>query len=110
MVSRTKDSIVLASQLDPRFAKDAAFPNQWRSLTLKDDKEMLGDPSPFESAGMYIKLTRLHEPAGAIFIEAHQVFVEPKKWFEVPNMLKAKLPIVIQSEVRTFRKELTKLK
>ena len=110
MVSRSKESIVLATRLDPRFVKDADFPNQWRSLTLKDDQEVLGPPQPYDGAGMYIKLTRLHEPAGAIFIEVHQVFVEPKKWFDAPNMLKSKLPIVIQAEVRAFRKDLAKLK
>lgn len=110
MITRTKESIVLATRLDPRFAKDAEFPNQWRSLTVKDDKEVLGPPQSYDGAGMYIKLTRLHEPAGAIFVEFHQVFVEPKKWFDAPNMLKSKLPIVIQAEVRAFRKDLTKLK
>jgi hypothetical protein len=111
MISRTKESIVLASLLDSRFAKDADFPNQWRPITLQDDgKATLGQAQPYEGAGMYIKLTRLHEPAGAIFAELHQVFAEPKKWFDAPNMLKSKLPIVIQSEVRSFRKDLQKLK
>src|SRR5262249_21631595 len=110
MISRTKDSIVLATRLDPRFAKDAGFPNQWRSITLKDDKETLGSPQPYDGAGMYMKLTRLHEPAGAVFVEFHQVFVEPKQWFDAPNMLKSKLPIVIQAEVRSFRKDFAKLK
>ena len=111
MISRSKDSIVLATRLDPRFAKDADFPNQWRPITIQEDgKESLGPPQPYQGAGMYLRLTRLHEPAGAIFVEFHQVFVEPKKWFDAPNMLKSKLPIVIQSEVRTFRRELQKLK
>ena len=109
MISRTKDSIVLATVLDPRFAKDAEFPNQWRAITLQEDgKEALGPPQPYSGAGMYLKLTRLHEPAGAIFVEFHQVFVEPKKWFDAPNLLKSKLPIVIQSEVRSFRRDLLK--
>src|SRR5205823_3593968 len=111
MVSRTKDSIVLAGRLDPRFNKDADFPNQWRPMTLKDDgKEALGPAQPYEGAAMYIKLTRLHEPPGAVFVEFHQVFLEPKKWFDAPNMLKSKLPLVIQSEVRGFRKDFAKLK
>ena len=111
MISRTKESMVLAARLDTRFVKDAEFPNQWRSITFQDNgKELLGPPQPYEGAGMYIKLTRLHEPAGAVFVEFHQAFVEPKKWFDAPNMLKSKLPIVIQSDVRTFRKDLGKLK
>lgn len=110
MISRGKDSIVAASRLDTRFTKDADFPNLWRSVSIKDDgKEELGPVNPYEGAGGYIRLTRLHEPPGAIFVEVHQVFLEPKKWFDAPNMLKSKLPIVIQSEVRAFRKDLTKL-
>ena len=111
MITRSKESIVLASSLDPRFAKDAEYPNQWRAITVQDDgKESLGPPQPYEGAGMYIKLTKLHEPAGALFVEFHQVFVEPKKWFDAQNMLKSKLPIVIQSELRAFRKDLLKVK
>lgn len=110
VITRDKGSIVMAARLDPRFNKDADFPNQWRSITIVDDKEKLGEAQPYEGAGVYIRLTRLHEPAGAVFIEVHQAFVEPKAWFNAPGMLKSKLPIVIQSEVRSFRKELAKTK
>ena len=51
----------------------------------------------------------LKEPANAILVEFHQVFVEPKKWFDGANLLRSKLPLVIQPEVRAFRRELTKL-
>lgn len=111
VISRTKNSVVLAGRLDPRFAKDAEFPNQWRSIPPKDDdKGVLGPPQPYDGAAMYIKLTRLHEPEGAVFVEFHQVFVEPKKWFDAPTMLKSKLPLVIQAEARSFRKDFAKLK
>ncbi len=110
VISRTKDSIVMAARLDPRFNKDGDFPNQWRSITLVDDKEQFGVIQPYEGAGMYVRMTKLHEPAGAIFIELHQVFAEPKTWFNAPNMLRSKLPIVIQAEVRAFRRELAKVK
>jgi hypothetical protein len=107
VISRAKDSIVLAGRLDPRFNKDADFPNQWRSI---DVNGQLGAVQSYEGVGLYLRLTRLHEPAGAVFVEFHQVFVEPKKWFDGANMLKSKLPIAIQSEVRSFRKELAKAK
>lgn len=111
MISRTKDSILLASRLDPRFTQDAEFPNQWRSITVEvNGKTTLGPVKPYEGAAMYLKLTRLHEPAGAVFVEFHQVFLEPKAWFDAPNMLKSKLPIVVQAEVRNFRKDFAKLK
>ncbi|MBI3821326.1 MAG: hypothetical protein HY289_01455 [Planctomycetes bacterium] len=112
MITRTKDSVLLASRLDTRFAKDADFPNQWRSITLQANGiQEFGAAKLYEGAGMYMKVTRLHEPAGAVFVEFHQVFLEPKAWFgDAPNMLKSKLPVVVQAEVRSFRKDFQKLK
>jgi hypothetical protein len=111
VVSRTKDSVVLAAGLDPRFNKDTEFPNRWRPITLiENGTEKLGDAQPYEGAGMYMRMTKLHDPAGAVFVEFHQVFVEPKGWFDAPNMLRSKLPIVIQTEVRAFRRDLMKAK
>jgi hypothetical protein len=111
MLTRGKDSIVLAAHLDRRFAQDVEFPNQWRAITLQDDgKEIMGPAQSYEGVGMYVRLTRLQEPAGAIFVEYHQIFAEPSKWFNAPNMLGSKLPLLIQAEVRAFRRDLLKLK
>ncbi|MCI0738112.1 MAG: hypothetical protein L0Y72_03645 [Gemmataceae bacterium] len=108
--SRHEDSVVLASRLDAAFNKDKEFPNQWRPLEADEAGNLKpGPPQPYEGVGAYLRISRLQEPQGALFVELHQVFAEPTKWFDVPNVLRSKLPIVVLSEVRTFRRELLKL-
>jgi hypothetical protein len=110
-VTRRPDSLLAATQIDPRFAKDGDFPNQWRKVTFDDEgRRSLGPPQPYSGAGGYLKITRLHEPKGALFIEYHLVYTEPKGWFNGADPLTTKLPAIIQSEVRTFRQELNRAK
>jgi hypothetical protein len=106
--SRTTQSLVFAAALDPRFNTDQAFSNCWRPLTLDaaGGKE-LGTPLPYQGAASYLKVTRLAEPRGALLVEYHLLFVEPKAWFGGANLLRSKLPILIQSQVRTFRRQLS---
>ena len=107
--SQTADSILIASKIDSRFRDDAEFPNRWRPLRRDaDGKFQPGPPQPYDGAGYYIKVTRLAEPRGALFFEAHLVFTEPLKWFNGANLLRSKLPLVVQDQVRTTRRELKK--
>ena len=102
-----KDSILIASIADPRFVKDAEYPNSWQSLTVDDTgKRQTGPPEPYAGLGSYAKATKLAEPAGAIFMEYHVAFVEPQGWFHGTNLLRSKLPIVAQEMVRKFRRNL----
>jgi hypothetical protein len=107
--SRTNDSIVVAGVLDRRFLSDPLFPNQWRRMTRNDDgKFEYGPPEPYDNAGYYVKLTRLVEPKGALLVESHLIFTEPVQWFNAANLLRSKLPPVIQSQVRSARQEILK--
>jgi hypothetical protein len=99
--SRADDSIVAAVKVDPRFRGDSEFPNQW---TLVDNPG--ATPTPYEGMGFYAKITRMKEPAGALFIEFRLVFAEPVEWFRGTNQLGAKLPAVIQSQVREARRQM----
>jgi hypothetical protein len=104
--SKTENSFILAGKVDQRFDKDAEFPNQWRSMK-KDDTgaNVFGKPQPYHGAGYYMKLTRLREPAGAVFVEGHVIFAEPKGWFDGENVLRSKLPLGVQNQVRALRRE-----
>ena len=55
-----------------------------------------------------MKMTKLHEPAGAIFCEAHVIYAEPHGWFDGANLLRSKLPAAVQTEVRSLRREMLK--
>jgi hypothetical protein len=107
--SQSADSLVTAGLLDGRFRDDADFPNRWRPITKdRDGQKALAKAEPYGGAGYYIKVTSLGRPKGALFVEAHLVFTEPRGWFGGANLLRSKLPPVIQSQVRAFRRELQK--
>jgi hypothetical protein len=108
LLSKTDDSIVVAGRLDNRFRDDVEYPNRWRPLSKKGGKLTPGKPVSYDGAAYYLKITRLYQPKGALFVEGHIVFVEPEGWFEGTNLLVAKLPPVITVQVRSFRRELLK--
>jgi hypothetical protein len=105
--SRTDDSIVTAAMVDPRFTDDPQWANVWRPLTRTPGGKLeRGAPQPYRGAGLYMKITRLARPAGALFVEAHIVYAEPHSWFDGANQLGAKLPAVTQQKVREMRQEM----
>lgn len=106
--SKTDDSVVVAGEIDPRFRDDPEFPNQWQSMSKESGVVKLGPPNPWNGAGFYLKITKLQEPAGALFIEEHIVFAEPTGWFDGANLLRSKLPIAVQTNVRNIRREWVK--
>ena len=107
VTTRGNDEMTAAAVIDERFDKDAEYPNQWRPI-LRDTAAniSLGPPQPYSGAGVYIKVTKLAEPADAIFVEGHMVFEEPYGWFEGGNELRSKAPAMIQQRVKVFRSKL----
>jgi hypothetical protein len=109
VITRQADSLLAATRIEPHFANDTDFPNQWRKITLDEEgQRKLGPAHPYAGAGGYLKITRLHEPQGALFVEYHLIYTEPKGWFSGADPLTTKVPAIIQSEVRTFRQELNR--
>ena len=54
--TRTSDSIIAASYVDPRFRDDEEFPNQWRSISRNErGVQELGSPRPTTEAGCTLK-------------------------------------------------------
>jgi hypothetical protein len=101
------DWVALAMRLDPRFEKDKEFPNCWRSFDpLADEGKSFGPPMPYSGLAGYARVSQLAQPAGALFFEMHMVLHEPEAWFGGPNLLRSKLPLLIQENVRELRKKL----
>jgi hypothetical protein len=106
MISRSDESLLVAARVDPRFDLDEEYPNEWRPMKRDElGKPQVGQPHPYSGAGFYAKVTRLKEPEGALFVEYHQVFQEPKAWFGGANLLRSKLPLLAQDSVRDFRRK-----
>jgi hypothetical protein len=109
MMTQTADTVLIASIADRAFDRDAEFPNTWQSITVDDaGRKQTGPPQPFAGLGSYVRATKLAEPAGAIFMEYHVAFAEPREWFHGANLLRSKLPIVVQDMVRKFRRSAMK--
>jgi len=104
--SRTEESIVAAVKVDRRFVGDAKFPNQWHLIQRSGPPSELGPAHPYDGLGFYAKITRLKRPPGALFVEYHAVFAEPVPWFRGTNQLGAKLPAVLQNQVREARRKM----
>jgi hypothetical protein len=106
--SRTAESAVVAAEIDGRFKDDTQFPNQWQSLSKQGGIQKAGPATAWSGAAIYMKITKLHEPAGSIFIEQHIIFAEPMGWFNGENFLRSKLPFAVQKQVRNMRGEWAK--
>lgn len=107
MISRSDESLLVAARVDPRFEQDEKYPNQWRPMKRDElGKISVGPPQPYSGAGFYAKVTRLKQPAGALFVEYHQVFHEPQDWFRGARLLSSKIPLLAQDSVRDFRRKL----
>ena len=108
VATKTPTGVMVAARVDPRFAKDKAYPNQWRAITKNAaGNTVLGPLQPYSGAGFYAKVTRLIKPQNAIFVEFHQVFYEPHEWFGVDeNLMPAQLRQIIPFEVKQFRAKL----
>lgn len=110
VLSRTKQSVVIATLVDHRFDNDREFPNYYRRLERNEAGDTIskGPPQPYAGAGGYLKATQLAEPKGAILVEYHSLYSEPHDWFNGANLLQSKLPILLQSRVRELRRDLRK--
>jgi hypothetical protein len=108
MLTRSADSVTAASVMDRRFDKDAEFPNAWRPI-VRDEagRTSFGQQHAYDGAGWYAKATKLAQPPGAALVEVHAVFDEPEGWFNGANLLRSKLPLVTQDNVRKFRRRLS---
>ncbi len=103
--------IILTWLLDARFASEApeaeSIANQWRAIERSEvgEKE-LGPPQPNAGMGGYIAITPLPGDAAASMVQLRFVIHEPQAWFNGKNLLRSKLPILIQDRVRNLRREL----
>jgi len=104
---RTNNSITLLLSLDPTLLNDSQFPARWHSITKTDAGDFqLGDARDYSDLLAAIKVTPLVGVEDALFVEVHVIYAEPFDWFEGRNLLRSKLPPVIQDSVRKFRRKL----
>lgn len=106
--SQSAEALLVAAQLEPACVGDPEYPSAWQLLHRDSDGSLrgVGSPEPYLSLGYYLKITRLSLAPDALFVEWHLAYVEPFAWFEGANLLRSKLPLVLQTKVRAFRRDL----
>lgn len=104
---RGPDSITVTLGLDDRFLDDPDLPARWCPLERDADDGVIrpGAPRPYAVATAYAKASRLVDQADAILVEVHVVFAEPEAWFDGRNLLRSKLPPLLQQSVQAFRRK-----
>lgn len=109
VVTASVKSVLVAIHFDPRFDADPKRPNTWQPLSRNELGQMVaGDPLTYSATGSYLKITPLAEPPQALFVEYHLIFDEPPGWFRGANLLRSKLPVMIEDIVRKARRRLSK--
>lgn len=108
VATRSADSIVVASRTAKGFAPDGPFPNRWRKLFRnRDGKNTAPGPSqPYVGGAGYVKVSRSVDKPGALLVEAHFAFAEPRAWFDGAPTLRSKIGVVAQDRIRRLRREL----
>jgi hypothetical protein len=106
--TRTDGSWVIASQTDRSFDRDSTFPNCWTPIARKGEREEPAEPRRYAGAAGFAKISRLNSVPGALLVEAHLAFDEPRAWFDGAPILRSKIGVVVQDRVRALRRELAR--
>jgi hypothetical protein len=108
MSSRSNEFVVIASRTDHRFDKDDRWPNRWITVKQKGNADVPGPSHPFAGGIGYTKITRLKSVPTALLVESHFAFAEPGEWFDGAPILRSKLGLITEDQVRRLRREIAK--
>lgn len=106
--TKSANSWLIAARTDPRFDKDKALANRWHAIKRQGGREEAGADEPYSGGASYVKITKLAGVPGALLVESHLAFFEPKAWFDGAPVLRSKIGVVAQDRVRGLRRELAK--
>ena len=108
VATRTDDSLTVATTTSPSFDSDPAYPNRWAVSDRPNAEPPATSYKTYAGGGSYVKITRLEAEPGTLFVEAHFAFVEPHPWFDGNPILRSKLSLICQDQVRHLRREIQK--
>jgi hypothetical protein len=107
VATKAGGSVVVASMTDPSFGNDEPLANRWRPIPGSgDSKKEPGSPRPYEGSAGYSRISRLSEKPSVLLVESHLAFAEPKGWFNGTSILRSKVGLIAQDQVRQLRREL----
>ena len=108
MASQSDESIVIAARTGPAFDKGGPNANGWRSIATHGGAKAKATLEPYAGGISYTKISRLTFKPGALLVEMHAAFVEPKEWFQGAPILRSKFSVIAQDQIRSLRRELAR--
>ncbi|MGO9922153.1 MAG: hypothetical protein ACLQIB_46585 [Isosphaeraceae bacterium] len=106
--TRSDGSLVVATQTVLTLPANEAQRNAWRAVDRRAAKISYGPWQPYAGIIAYTKTSRLDFRPGALLVEIHGAFTEPKGWFNGKAILKSKITIVANEKIRDLRREIAK--
>ncbi|MEM6979454.1 MAG: hypothetical protein AAF539_07260 [Planctomycetota bacterium] len=105
------DVAVTAWRLLEEKPNDSDYCSTWSPLDNDEvGRKVEGDRQAYAGIAGYVSMTSLAPVdstlAGACLVECHSIIHEPKQWFDGRNLLRSKLPLIVQESVRKFRRKL----
>jgi hypothetical protein len=106
VATRSGSSWVVASRTDRAFDGNEAFPNRWRPIERRQGRPEAGTARRYDGGASYLKISRLATVPGALLVEAHFAFAEPRAWFDGAPILRSKISLIAQDRIRQLRRDL----
>lgn len=108
VATHSAESWVIASQTAYVFDRDPELRNRWWPITRRGSREDPGESKPYAGWASYSKVSALKFKPGALLVEGHMAFAEPKAWFDGAPILRSKISLIAQDQIRHLRRELAK--
>jgi hypothetical protein len=109
LATRSNRSLVIATGTVHNLPTNAKERNAWRAIDSRPGKKSVGPWQPYSGGISYTKVTRLDfGPDAPLFVEIHAAFVEPKGWFGGRPILKSKITVAANDQIRELRREIAK--
>jgi hypothetical protein len=106
--TRSDGSLVVATQTVLTLPANEASRNAWRAVDRRAAQTSFGPWQPYAGVIAYTKTSRLNFHPGALLVEIHGAFSEPRGWFNGRGILKSKITLVANDKIRDLRREIAK--
>jgi len=104
--SKTSGAVLFASMTDPAYSEGGSLSNRWLPLARPGEKAEVGSPRTYEGSVAYSRVSPISEKPSILLVESHLAFAEPKGWFNGTAILRSKLGLIAQDQVRQLRREM----
>jgi hypothetical protein len=101
--------LAIVWKLDERFAGPTSLSQRYENTWRKLERDELGnlarsEDHPYAGSAGYLFVTSLQDQPEASLLEGEVILHEAEDWFGGSNLLRSKLPLIIQESARKLRR------